>query len=114
MVLITSMPSAEQTPGIQSTKLMCTSEPLSADLENVAASMKKKKPRENWGPGALERQCEEDEIGGGDVPGRLLDRRLRSARWRCSSIADGRSGRDGGTPLEYGEAELLSYYKGVE
>lgn len=34
--------------GIQSTKLMCTPEPLRVDLENTAASRKKKKPRENY------------------------------------------------------------------
>ena len=34
--------------GIQSTKVMCTVEPLRADLEKTEASMKKKKPRENY------------------------------------------------------------------
>lgn len=34
--------------GIQSTKLMCTSEPLYRDLEKTLASMKKKKPSENY------------------------------------------------------------------
>lgn len=45
--LMTSMPSAEQMPGTQSTNLMCTSEPFLGDLEYVAASMKKKNPRAN-------------------------------------------------------------------
>lgn len=34
--------------GIQSTKVMWTVEPLRADLEKTEASMKKKKPRENY------------------------------------------------------------------
>lgn len=42
------MPRAEQMPGTQSTNLMWTSEPFLAEWEKVEASMKKKKPRENW------------------------------------------------------------------
>jgi hypothetical protein len=44
---MTSIPSAEQMKGIQSTKVMWTCEPLRGDLEKTLASMKKKKPREN-------------------------------------------------------------------
>ena len=42
------MPSAEHMPGIQSTNLMWTSDPFLAEWEYVEASMKKKKPRENY------------------------------------------------------------------
>lgn len=42
------MPSAEQILGIQSTNLMWTLEPFLEEWEYVAASMKKKKPRENY------------------------------------------------------------------
>ena len=45
--LMTSMPRAEQMPGIQSTNLMCTSDPFLGECEYVAASMKKKSPSEN-------------------------------------------------------------------
>lgn len=34
--------------GIQSTKLMCSTEPLRGECEKVAASMKTKKPSENY------------------------------------------------------------------
>ena len=43
MLLMTSMPSAEQMKGIQSRKVIWTVEPLRGDLENTEASMKKKK-----------------------------------------------------------------------
>ena len=46
--LITIMPRTEQIKGIQSTKLMCTTEPLRSEWEKTEASMKKKKPRENY------------------------------------------------------------------
>jgi hypothetical protein len=42
------MPSAEQMPGIQSTNLMCTSEPLRGLREKEATSMRKKNPAANW------------------------------------------------------------------
>jgi hypothetical protein len=42
------MPRAEQMMGTQSTKLMCSMEPLSEECEKVAASTKTKKPSENW------------------------------------------------------------------
>jgi hypothetical protein len=45
--LITSIPSAEQMPGIQSTNLICTSEPLRGLWENEATSMRKKNPAAN-------------------------------------------------------------------
>ena len=48
MLLMISMPSAEQMKGIQSTKVMWTSPPLYGDLDQTLASMKKKKPSENW------------------------------------------------------------------
>ena len=48
MELITIMPKIEQIRGIQSTKLMWTTEPLRSEWEKTAASMKKKKPRENY------------------------------------------------------------------
>lgn len=35
-------------PGIQSTNLMCTSEPLRGLWEKDATSMRKKKPAANW------------------------------------------------------------------
>lgn len=41
------MPSDEQMPGIQSTNLTCTSDPLRELCENAAASMRKKNPSEN-------------------------------------------------------------------
>jgi hypothetical protein len=47
------MPRAEQMKGIQSTKLMCTVEPLRGDLEKTLASMKKKKPSENYHGGDI-------------------------------------------------------------
>jgi hypothetical protein len=42
------MPNEEQMRGIQSTKLMCTVEPLSAEWEKTAASRKMKKPSANY------------------------------------------------------------------
>jgi hypothetical protein len=42
------MPSAEQIPGIQSTNLICTSEPLRGLCEKAATSMRKKKPAANY------------------------------------------------------------------
>lgn len=47
MLLMTSIPSAEQMKGIQSTKLMWTCDPLRGDFEYTLASMKKKNPNEN-------------------------------------------------------------------
>jgi hypothetical protein len=49
MELMTSIPSALQMPGIQSTNLICTSEPLRGLRENEATSIKKKKPAANLG-----------------------------------------------------------------
>lgn len=40
MLLMTSIPSALQIPGIQSTKVMCESEPLSAERDQDAMSIK--------------------------------------------------------------------------
>jgi hypothetical protein len=45
---MTSIPSAEQIPGIQSVNLTWTREPLRVLCEKAAASMRKKKPRENY------------------------------------------------------------------
>jgi hypothetical protein len=45
---MTSIPNAEQMKGIQSTKVMWTVEPLRGLWEKTLASMKKKKPRENY------------------------------------------------------------------
>jgi hypothetical protein len=45
---MTSIPREEQIPGIQSTNLTCTVEPLRELWDQAAASTKKKKPRENW------------------------------------------------------------------
>lgn len=42
------MPSAEQIPGIQSTKRTCTVEPFFGLCESAAASTRKKKPRANY------------------------------------------------------------------
>lgn len=47
MLLMMSMPRALKMPGIQSTKVMWTSEPLRADFEKTAASMKVKRAMEN-------------------------------------------------------------------
>jgi hypothetical protein len=47
------MPSAEQIPGIQSTNLMCTSDPLRGLRENEATSIRKKNPAANWGRGGV-------------------------------------------------------------
>lgn len=48
--LMTSMPKAEQIPGIQSTKVTCTggSEPFKLDLDHDATSISIKKPSENY------------------------------------------------------------------
>jgi hypothetical protein len=42
------MPSAEQMPGIQSTNFTCTLDPFLALAEKAEASMRKKRPRENY------------------------------------------------------------------
>lgn len=48
MELMTSIPRQEQIRGIQSINVRWVVEPLRGDLEKVALSMKRKKPRENW------------------------------------------------------------------
>jgi hypothetical protein len=53
------MPNAEQIRGIQSTKVMWTIDPLRADLEKTEASMKKKKPRENYEGGLVRHRYHE-------------------------------------------------------
>ena len=45
---MTSIPNAEQMTGIQSTNLICTLDPFLEECENAEASMKKKKPSENF------------------------------------------------------------------
>jgi hypothetical protein len=42
------MPSAEQIPGIQSTNFTCTTEPFRGLALKAEASMRKKKPSENY------------------------------------------------------------------
>ncbi len=102
--LMTSMPSAEQMPGIQSTNLMCTSEPFLGECEYVAASMKKKRPRENlidergqYGGWLFLRGLL---VGMGGERGhgeevnsrcRRPCRRLLSVSWSCSATAGARS-----------------------
>lgn len=48
MELMTSIPSAEHIPGIQSTNFTWITEPFLADLEKAATSIKQNRPSENY------------------------------------------------------------------
>ena len=66
--------------GTQSTNLTCTSEPFRGEWEKVEASMKKKKPRENWELGQYDGRMHGEWE---PLQQRLQRRRLPFVWWYC-------------------------------